>query len=195
MTRRASTVLFAVVAILVTGAMTAFACTNLATLNLSENAGQPGAEVAVTGTAFAVSDDPVALRWGGADGPVLTQVPTDPTGTFETSAVIPAGAEPGHHVVVATQMVEGEDGEVPAYGTPAKASFFVGSAAPPAEISEESRPPVAAGTSEAGMSGGLLGLMALLALAGIGLFGTGLGLFVREARRRTADQPAPVRTT
>lgn len=195
MKRRASTVLFAAVAMLLMSAMAAYACTNLATLNLSEGAGAAGADIDVTGSAFSTGDNvqPVEIRWGGTDGPVLTEAEPDSTGAIETSVTIPEDAEPGYHVLVATQMQEDDEGELsPAYGTPARASFLIGAVNEPAEISESAGAPAAA-TPEAGMPTGLIALTAVLALAGIGLFGAGLGLFVRETRRRTAEQPAPVR--
>ncbi len=196
MKRRASTVLFAAVAMLLMSAMAAYACTNLATLNLSEGAGAAGADIDVTGSAFSTGDNvqPVEIRWGGTDGPVLAEAEVDSTGAIETSVTIPEDANPGYHVLVATQMQEGDDGELsPAYGTPARASFLIGAVNEPAEISDSAAAPAAA-TPEAGMPTGLIALTAVLALAGIGLFGAGLGLFVRETRRRTAEQPAPVRS-
>lgn len=195
MKRRASTVLFAAFAMLLVSAMAAYACTNLATLNLSEGAGSAGADIDVTGSAFSTGDnvEPVEIRWGGTDGEVLAQATPDDTGAIQTSVTIPEDAQPGYHVLVATQMQEGDEGELsPAYGTPARASFLIGAVNEPAEISESAGASAAA-TPEAGMSTGLIALTAVLALAGIGLFGAGLGLFVRETRRRTAEQPAPVR--
>lgn len=195
MPRRVVTVLAAVAVMLMGSAMAAFACTNLATLNLSETVAQPGTEIDITGTSFATADSPVQVRWDGTDGSVLAEVDTDGTGTFETVVTVPADAEPGHHVLLVTQMVEGEDGPVPAYGTPAKTSFFIGATGPPAEISEQAAVAPAGGTPESGVSEGLFGLLAVLALAGLGLFGTGIGFFVREVRRRPASQPAPLRNS
>lgn len=187
-------VLFAAAAMLLMSAVAAYACTNLATLNLSEGSGAAGADIDVTGSAFSTGDSaqPVEIRWGGTEGEVLATAEPDSTGAIETSVTIPEDAEPGYHVLVATQMQEGEEGELsPAYGTPARASFLIGAVNEPAEISESAGAPAAA-TPEAGAPTGLIALTAVLALAGIGLFGAGLGLFVRETRRRTAEQPAPV---
>lgn len=195
MKRRVSTVLFAATALLLVSAMTAWACTNLATLNLSESNGVAGADIDVTGSSFSTSDSAqaVEIRWGGTEGEVLAEATPDSTGSIETSVTIPDSADPGYHVLVATQMQEGEDGELsPAYGTPARSSFLVGSVTDPAEISEPAGVPAAA-TPDAGVPTGLVALTALLALAGIALFGAGLGLFVRESRRRS-EQPAPVRS-
>lgn len=195
MRRRASTVLFAVFALLLLGAMGAWACTNLATLNLSESAGQPGTTIDITGSSFSTADEAqaVEIRWGGPEGEVLAEAEPDSTGAIEADVTIPEDAEPGYHVLVATQMQEGDDGELsPAYGTPARASFLIGNVTEPAEISEPAGVPAAA-TPEAGAPTSLIALTVVLALAGLGLFGAGLGLFVRETRRRTAEQPAPVR--
>lgn len=196
MTRRVSTVLFAATAMLLLSAMAAFACTNLATLNLSESSGAPGTNIDLTGSAFSTGEglQPVQIHWDGADGPVLGEATPDSSGAIETSVTIPEDAEPGFHVLVATQMQEGENGELsPAYGTPARASFTIGAVNNPAEIADTGGSVAAATTPEAGASTGLIALTAVLALGGIGLFGAGLGLFVRETRRRSAEQPATVR--
>lgn len=196
MTRRVSAVLFAACAMLLLSAMAAYACTNLATLNLSEGAGAAGADIDVTGSAFAAGEDApvVEIRWDGSDGSVLATAQPDSNGAIATSVTIPEDAESGYHVLVATQVQEGDDGEAsPAFGTPARASFVVGTADQPAEISEQ--PAVPAGAApEASASTGLIALGVLLALGGIALFGAGLGLFVRQNRRRAAEQPAPVRS-
>ena len=195
MTRRMSMVLFVAGAFFLLSAMAAFACTNLASLNLSESSGAPGTTIDVTGSAFSTGDSvqPVQIHWGGADGEVLTEVSPDSTGAFETSVTIPEDAEAGFNVLVATQMQEGDDGELsPAYGTPARASFTIGAVNDPAEIANTGGQ-AAATTPDTGSSTGLIALTAVLALAGIGLFGAGLGLFVRETRRRSVEQPAAVR--
>lgn len=195
MKRRVSTVLFTATALMMISAMAAFACTNLATLNLSQSAGAPGTDIDVTGSSFSTGDDvqAVEIRWGGTNGEVLAEASPDSTGAIETTVTIPEDAQPGYHVLAASQMQEGEDGDLsPAYGTPARSSFLIGSVTEPAEISEPAGVPAAA-TPDAGVPTGLMALTALLALAGVALFGAGLGLFVRESRRRSA-QPAPVRS-
>lgn len=195
MTRRVSTVMLAACAMLLVSAMAAYACTNLATLNLSEGVGAAGADVDVTGSAFAAGEDApeVEIRWDGSDGSVLATAQPDGNGAIATSVTIPDDAEPGYHVLVATQMLEGDDGEAsPAFGTPARATFRVGQAGQPAEISEQPAAPTGA-TPAASTPTGLIALGALLSLGGLALFGAGLGLFVRQNRRRVAGQPAPVR--
>lgn len=179
-------------AILLIGAMTAFACTNLATLNLSTAQGEAGSTVDVTGSAFrteARGGLDVEIRWDGVDGPVLATAQPDATGNIATSVRIPADAQPGYHVLVGTQMTESEDGELsPAYGTPARSSFLIGTSSPPEAVAPATGP--ASGIAADAPGTGLIALAALLALLGIGLFGSGLGLFVRETRKRAVTAPA-----
>lgn len=191
--RRVGTGLFIATTLVLIASMTAWACTNLATLNLSEASGPAGSEIDISGSSFRTAErggQAVELHWNGVDGPVLASATPDATGNIVASLQVPADATPGYYVIVATQnSVDDETGEVSAaYGTPARASFLVGDVSPadipqPASAGETV---VAADTT----STGLLALTALLALAGIGLFAAGLGLFVREVRRRGV--PAPV---
>lgn len=193
-TSRITVTLFTALATLLIGAMAAWACTNLATLNLSQSAVQPGSNIGITGSSFATATkggQAVEIVWNAVDGPVLATAMPDPTGNIATSVTIPADAQPGYHVLIARQnTVNAKDGKIePAYGTPARAAVLIGSSAP-ADVPQPAAAPaaVAADTSSTGM----LLLTVLLALMGIGLFGAGLGLFVRETRRRGV--PAPVRT-
>lgn len=193
MRRRLSTLLLTLGSLLLVGAMAAWACTNLATLNLEKASGSAGESIGVTGSSFATSSSsrtagPVEIRWDGVDGAVLASVEPDAAGNIATSATIPADATPGYHVLVATQSVTSSEGEVStAYGTPARAAFSVGGVVPEA-------PAVASGpssaVSSAGTSGGLVALTALLAIGGLALFGAGVGLFVRELRPREAPARA-----
>src|SRR5919199_198525 len=103
----------------------AFACTNLATLNLSSSAGKSGDTVTVTGSSFRVNakdvaaSDPVVLHWNGVDGAVLGQVTPDKAGNVSATFTVPDG-QPGYYVIVATQKdAKGVD----AYGPPARASY------------------------------------------------------------------------
>lgn len=182
--------LFAATATLLFGAMAAWACTNLATLNLSQAAGEAGSRIDVTGSSFSAESSggqAVKIHWMDAEGQVLAKASPDAAGNIQASVTIPA-ADPGYYVLVATQDVKGEDGSLsPGYGTPARASFLVGSEAP-AEVAQPAGVP--AGIGAEATSGGMVALTIVLALLGLGLFGTGLGLFVREVRRRTV--PAPI---
>ncbi len=190
---RITVMLFTALATLLVGAMAAWACTNLATLNLSQSAVQPGANIGVTGSSFATAakgGQEVLISWDAVNGPVLAKAMPDPTGNIATSIAIPADAQPGYHVLIATQnSVDQKKGTISAaYGTPARAAVLIGAAAP-ADAAQPAAAPAAVAADAS--STGMLILTVLLALMGIGLFGAGLGLFVRETRRRGV--PAPVR--
>ncbi len=173
------------VAILATTA-SAWACTNLASLNPSVTTGNPGTLINLTGTAFATKGgSDVAIRWDSVTGQPLISVKADATGTIRAQVTIPADAKPGPHVLIATQDYTDASGvTTAAYGTPARASFTVGAGtvAPPTPAASAT---TSAGTeSSSGSSGGLIALTALLGLSGFILFGAGLAVFARQSRRR-----------
>lgn len=189
MTRRVSVSLFVAVATLLLGSVAAWACTNLATMNLSESAVQPGGTIDITGTSFETATNggqPVELRWNAPDGAVLASAVPDPSGNIAATLTVPADTQPGHYVLIATQLVQEQEGHVsasglsPAFGTPARAAIQVGSPAVPDAPQPAGVP---AGAAETG-SPGMLALTALLGLLGLGLFGAGLAVFVGEVRRR-----------
>src|SRR5947208_10073528 len=103
----------------------AFACTNLATLNLSSSAGKAGDTVTVTGSSFNVNAKdvaasfPVVMHWNGVDGATLAQVQPAKAGTISPTFPVPAG-QPGYYVIVATQK-DAKGGET--YGTPARPGY------------------------------------------------------------------------
>ena len=106
----------------VTGAV-AYACTNLATLNLSSATGKPGDVITVTGSSFRQPADlpGVMLRWNGLDGPVLAEVRPDRVGNISASITIPE-APPDTYVIVAVlKDARGNDTS----GTPARAQFQI----------------------------------------------------------------------
>lgn len=190
MRKRLSTLLLSVGALFLVGAMAAWACTNLATLNLEKASGAAGENVGVTGSSFNTSDgaSAVELRWDGIEGQVLASAQPDSAGNIDASVTVPSDATSGYHVLVATQTVTNDDGEVStAYGTPARAAFSVGGTVPEAPAVASGPSTVATGAET---SGGLVALTALLAIAGLGLFGAGVGLFVRELRPREAPARA-----
>lgn len=205
--RKTSLLVAALGAFLLLPAIGAFACTNLATLNLSEASVSAGDTIDVTGTAFSSmgqevpgeggdSAEAVMLRWDAVDGEVLAEIEPSELGTIQGSVTVPEDAEAGSHVLVATQQVvaDAEEDDVrPAYGTPARAAISVD--APMVEAREIGTPPVTTAASF-GAEPGLLtfGGMALLGLLGLALFGAGLGLFVRDARRRPDRVTLPVGT-
>ncbi len=183
----------AVVAVTLLGAV-AFACTNLATLNLSSAAGSAGDSVTLTGSSFNVPSAsrpgpllPVVVHWNGVDGPVLATVLPDEAGNVYAEFTIPEG-QPGYYVIVATQRnAEGVD----AYGTPARASFQI---LGPGGESVVQQPGSQAPATVAGepSSAGIIALTAGLGALGLALFGAGFVAFVRQARGR--EVPATVRT-
>jgi hypothetical protein len=162
-------------------ASAAWACTNLATLNLSNAAGTSGQSITVTGSSFHVASSgaqtPVALHWNGAAGPVLATVTPDATGNISATVTIP-DAQPGYYVLVATQQTNGVD----AYGTPARAAFQI---LAPGQHPAVSPNAVQGGTvASSPSSTGVLALTVALGVLGLALFGAGVGAFARQARRR-----------
>ncbi|MDQ6616878.1 MAG: hypothetical protein M3083_19555 [Actinomycetota bacterium] len=162
-------------------ASAAWACTNLATLNLSNAAGTSGQSLTVTGSSFHVASSgaqtPVLVHWNGATGPVLATVTPDATGNISATVTIP-DAQPGYYVLVATQQDKGQD----AYGTPARAAFQI--------LAPGQHPAVAPNAVQGGTvapstsSSGVLALTVGLGVLGLALFGAGVGAFARQARRR-----------
>lgn len=164
--RKIGAVATGILTIVVVLAAGAWACTNLATLNLSSSAGRAGIPVTVTGTAFATTGcPPVVIRWDRLDGPVLAIAPSDPLGTIHASVVIPAGAQAGLHLLIATQEECTDDRGVtePTSGTPARATFMV--EAPPFEVSASATAAPSVAAAAGSGSGGLLVSAISLALA------------------------------
>jgi hypothetical protein len=192
--KKVTTVFAAAAAASVLAGAAAFACTNLATLNLSSTAGKANDQITVTGSSFAVnakdvaSSNPVVLHWNGAEGTQLASVAPDKAGNISATFAIPEG-QPGYYVIVATQKdAKGVD----AYGTPARASFQIlganGQSVVPAAASSAGST-VASSPSSSGIIALTVGLGAL----GLALFGAGFVAFVRQARRRDVPVTASVR--
>jgi hypothetical protein len=171
----------------------AFACTNLATLNLSSSAGKAGDTVTVTGSSFNVNAKdvaasfPVVLKWNGVEGATLAQVQPDKAGNISATFTVPDG-QPGYYVIVATQRdAKGAD----VYGTPARASYQI--------LGPNGQSVVAPAASTAGAVGsessssGIIALTVGLGALGLALFGAGFVAFVRQARRRDVPVTASVR--
>lgn len=191
--RRSIVALIAGTALLVVGGSVAFACTNLATLNLGASAAQAGDTIEVTGSSFRTADrggQEVVLRWDALDAPGLMTVMPDASGTISTSVTIPADAPGGAYVLVATQESISDDGEVSdAYGTPARATILVGG-----PVGDEAEAPRSAMNPAAVAEGGSIPLVAMtigLGVLGLALFGAGVGFYGRA--RREEPIPAPVR--
>jgi hypothetical protein len=200
MTRRVLLAATGAMGLVLAAAMGAMACTNLATLNLGTSYAQPGSTVEVTGSSFAEVGDgtqAVELRWNATEGTLLAEVEPDSAGTLSTEITVPEDAEPGHYVVVATQLAaepghgleSGEQTFSPVFGTPARASLVVGDPAPPQAIEPGAEP----GATPADTGSGLLALSALLIVAALGLFGAGLALFTRELQHRRRSSAVPSR--
>ncbi len=204
MRKRAISTSFAAVAVatVIFGAA-AFACTNLATLNLSSSSGKPGEVVKVTGTSFAVSTaqspvNPVVLHWNATDGPVLATAEPDKAGNIAADITIPQGA-PGSYVIVATQTKQVAAQPGPAtghdpradnvFGTPARVAFTILGAG-----GDTAASPVGATAVTASGDSSPAGVLALtigLGVLGLALFAAGFVGVVRQVRRRQV--PATVR--
>jgi hypothetical protein len=180
----------------VTGILTlasaAFACTNLAALNLSSSSGQAGSQVTVTGSAFGrvPKNTPVDLHWNGLAGPILATVTPDAAGAINpTTLTIPADARPGFYTIVATQT-EVATGLNP-WGLPTRAGFTVEG---PGVTTAQPAEAVSAGSpGDSGVSGGFIALTIALGLGGLVLFGLGAAAFLGTYRRRAAT-PSRVRS-
>lgn len=176
-------------AALVVGFGTAWACTNLATLNLSTATGHPGETVTVTGSSFKTAmattpGAPVVLHWNGASGAELATVTPDQAGNISAAVVVPQ-AQPGYYVMVATQTINGAD----AYGTPARASFQI--VAPGAHPASSANGQSAGAGTPSTSNTGVIALTVALGVLGLGLFGAGAGAFARQTRRRGVPAAAP----
>ncbi|MFP5317401.1 MAG: hypothetical protein ACLGI2_03800, partial [Acidimicrobiia bacterium] len=164
----------------------AFACTNLATLNLSSSAGKAGDTVTVTGSSFRVNSqnvansDTVVLHWNGVDGATLAEVKPDRAGNISATFTVPDG-QPGYYVLVATQRnAAGQDG----YGTPARASYQILGPNGQSVVQPASSPAGTVATESS--SSGIIALTVGLGALGLALFGAGFIAFVRQARKAPA---------
>jgi hypothetical protein len=176
----------AAAATIVAGAA-AFACTNLATLNLSSASGKAGDTVTVTGSSFNVNSKdvtqsfPVILHWNGVDGAALAQVQPDKAGNVSATFTVPDG-QPGYYVIVATQRDPKTNADV--YGTPARASYQILGPNGQSVVTPAASTAGTVGTSSS--SSGIIALTVGLGALGLALFGAGFIAFVRQARRAPA---------
>ena len=164
----------------------AFACTNLATLNLSSSAGKAGDTVTVTGSSFNVNSTnvansfPVVLKWNGVEGATLAQVQPDKAGNISATFTVPDG-QPGYYVIVAVQRnATGAD----VYGTPARASYQILGPNGQSVVTPAATTAGAVGSESS--SSGIIALTVGLGALGLALFGAGFIAFVRQARRAPA---------
>jgi hypothetical protein len=191
--KRKGTLLFGAAAAIVFVGAAAFACTNLATLNLSSSAGKAGDVVTVTGSSFAVGRGdaptlPVQLRWNGVDGMVLAEAVPDRAGNISATFTVPEG-QPGYYVLVATQK---DARGVDTYGTPARASYQILGPNGQSVVAQPTASAAAALPSESS-STGIIALTVALGVLGLGLFTTGFIAFVRQTRATAAPAAAPAR--
>ena len=188
--------LLVVSAALVLLGSTAFACTNLATLNLSSSSGKPGDAITVTGTGFLANADempmdgmvmedmgkggsammgttaglaarsPVVLRWNGPDGPVLADAIPDRSGTISVLFTIPETQSGSYTVLGVQKNAHGYD----VYGTPARAPLQVIGVGQPAGEAVRGAGPEGAGQAT---STGTIALTVGLGVLGLGLLAAG----------------------
>ena len=192
MRRRLGFLLIFGAAISLVVASTAWACGVLATLKVNSSVGAPNQELTATGKNYSssASASPVQIRWNSRNGQVLQNNATpDASGNITTTFRVPANANPGWYVVMATQTVNG----VPKSGTPGRTTLRVEGAAAQVAPWSSSKPtgPGGAGASVA-LDPAPSGSPALPTLLGIvlslGLLGGGLTLIGR-GRNRTATRP------
>jgi hypothetical protein len=123
-------------AVPLSAAALAHACTGLATVSSNPSAARAGETITVIGKYFAAHDptdartEPAKVRFDSPSGPVVgTASPSSArdSGSFSAQITVPElGA--GDHVLIVTQ--NGTDGR-PAYGTPARQAFTVLPPLPP----------------------------------------------------------------
>lgn len=118
-------------AVPVTAAGVAYACTALATTSVSRSAATVGETVTVSGKGFAphgasdIRTSPAEVHLDTPNGPLLAKASpssSETGGTFSVDITVPDGVSPGEHVLVVTQ--NGISG-TPAYGTPARTVLTV----------------------------------------------------------------------
>jgi hypothetical protein len=117
-------------------AVSAYACTAVATLTDSPGAAPAGSAVTVSGSFFgthnpadATSAGPVLIHLGSLTGPVLaTATPSGTDRSFSVQVTIPSDAVAGDTFLAATQQTASG---TPVYGTPARQAFTVMAAPAP----------------------------------------------------------------
>lgn len=183
-------------AVVVLLGVTAYACTNLASLNLSTAAGQPGDAITVTGSSFnticvcgpQVPPTPVKIRWHGIKGEVLAEMMPDKAGTIAATFTVP-DVKPGYYVIVATQ--HDETYNIDAAGTPARATFEVLTATGQSVVGSE----VVTGSAlgDEGVSSTLVAFTLALGALGLALFAFGSVAVIRQVTTRRRPVAAKVK--
>ena len=80
----------------------AWACTPLASLRTTAVSAAPGGTIPITGSGYDAGGQPIAIHWGGAQGPIVKTLP--PSARINTTIQVPANADGGSHIVTATQL-------------------------------------------------------------------------------------------
>jgi hypothetical protein len=177
--------------------MAAYACTNLATLNLSSPAGRPGDHITMTGSSFSIvcicgpslPPTPVKIRWNGVKGEVLAEMMPDKAGSISAAFTVPE-TKPGYYVIVATQHDETYHLDVA--GTPARATFEVLGANGESVVGQGELG--SAGTvHDEQASSGFLALTIGLGVLGLALLAGGSLAAVRQVAGRRSATPALVK--
>ena len=184
-------------AALVLLAVTAYACTNLASLNLSSATGRPGEPITITGSSFnticvcgpQVPPTPVKIRWNGIKGEVLAEMMPERNGTVSASFRVP-DVKPGYYVIVATQ--HDETYHIDAAGTPARATFEVLTATGQSVVAASEVATASPSTDES-TSTGLIALTIALGALGLGFFAGGSLVVLRQVTGRRSQVPATVK--
>ncbi len=198
----ASAVLFTIGALVTVLAAAALACTNLATISLSSEAGRPGDTIALTGTSFpvprassGVPATPVEIHWKSADGPLLAQATPDRTGTIAVTFTVPESV-PGPAVIIATQRRTVTNPNTPdappivtdEFGTPARATLRV--LAPGERASRVAVPSEFVSLSTDNGSTAAMVLLVLFGAVSLSLFAGGVIAFLHQVnQRRLVPQP------
>lgn len=171
----------------VVGVTTVFACTSLATLNLSQASAPAGTNLNVTGSSFSSvsptsGNSPVTLHWNSISGPVLSSgiVPDTSGAIGPVSVTIPSSATPGYYTIIAVQTDKSGQN---AFGTPARAAIQVTGAGGAGAGSNSSQPVASPTNNGSGLGAGLIGLLVALGVGGLILFGLGTATFVGSYRR------------
>jgi hypothetical protein len=200
-------VLVAIGAFVVGLGASAFACANLATLNLSTGAGRPGTTITFTGAGFAVprastglTPTPVVVHWQWEDGPVIAEVVPDRYGSISAQFTVPE-TRPGTYIIVATQKTPrrpagAPEDQPPAYfaepGTPARASFEVLAPGAVATTRSSSAEPADTAQSADQLDSTVwIVLTAAFGAVAMSLFGGGLIAFIHQSRK--SREPATAR--
>ena len=184
-----------VAATFVLGSATPSFAPHVAQLQVTPSQAQAGQDVTVFGPRGYGRTNPVEVRFGSVDGPVL--------GTFQPNEElyamwgpgtvrIPEGTRPGAYLLFATQILAPSESHI--RGVPARGEITVlGSGGTPALA--EAPPPALDDQSAGGLVedepvGTGTVLLVALGVAGFGLFLTGAAVAF-AARRRGANEPVP----